>query len=244
MYRMLKVSAELPSAVSRQVFDLVSHLRAFDKRASTLEEARRAVVLLRVVTAKGEERSGTGFVISSEGYVLSAYHVVQGASSVEVSFEAGADRWIRAHLLGWDEEVDLAVLRLAEAQRYPCVAMAEAGYRPVLGEEIGVLGYPLGEALGRAITFTKGTVNGLRHLGKVAYIQIDAVAAHGSSGAPVFRLRDLRVIGWIHGGVRPELGAGINLAVSVEEIHRRFGSGELRAGVPGAQRRKGETKDA
>jgi V8-like Glu-specific endopeptidase len=63
-------------------------------------------------------------------------------------------------------------------------------------------------------------VTSLREGGRI--IQLDAVVTHGSSGAPVFRRSDFRVIGVIHGGVKQELASGLNLAISVQEVYRHF----------------------
>jgi len=117
--------------------------------------------------------------------------------------------------------VDLAVLRVVEGGTFEIwFSLAGEGEAVSLSEEVGVLSYPLGELLGREITYTRGTVSSLREGGRI--IQLDAVVTHGSSGAPVFRRPDFRVIGVIHGGVKQEIASGLNLAVSVQEVYRRF----------------------
>jgi S1-C subfamily serine protease len=67
-------------------------------------------------------------------------------------------------------------------------------------------------------------VSSLRPREGVALIQLSATVTHGSSGGPLFRSSDWRVIGIIHGGVKQEIASGLNLAVSVEEVYRRFGT--------------------
>jgi V8-like Glu-specific endopeptidase len=115
----------------------------------------------------------------------------------------------------------LGVLRLKEGGPFEIYfQLAKEGEIPSLGEEIGVLSYPLGELLGREITYTKGAVSSLREEGRL--IQLDAVVTHGSSGAPVFRRSDFRVIGVIHGGVKQEIASGLNLAISIQEVYRKF----------------------
>jgi SpoVK/Ycf46/Vps4 family AAA+-type ATPase len=202
-------------------FELVS-LLPLEGGPSNLEEARKSVLYLKVLTTSGEETSGTGFLVTAEGHFLTAYHVVEGASHIVASFEAEPEKFIQTQLLGWDKEADLAVLQLSEQKVYPYVLLVEQGYRPSLGEEVGVLSYPLGEELGREITFTKGTVSSLREVEGIELIQTDAVATHGSSGAPVFRLKDWRVVGVVHGGIKQEIASGLNFAVSIQEVYCRF----------------------
>jgi SpoVK/Ycf46/Vps4 family AAA+-type ATPase len=211
-----------PSAsLSRQPFDLVSSLPKGPATSVSLDTLRRAVVYIEVCSAKGEKGSGTGFLVTPSGYCLTAYHVVEGAVEIWASFEAEPERKLPAELVGWDAECDLGVLRLKEGGPFEVYfQLAKEGEIPSLGEEIGVLSYPLGELLGREITYTKGAVSSLREEGRL--IQLDAVVTHGSSGAPVFRRSDFRVIGVIHGGVKQEIASGLNLAISIQEVYRKF----------------------
>jgi len=141
---------------------------------------------------------------------------------VLVSFEAKPQQQIPADIVGWDAEADLAVLRLAQEGTYPYCSLARQDEKPRLGEEVVVLSYPLGEQLGLEITYTRGTVSSLRRWEGMKVIQMDAVVTHGSSGAPLFRASDWRVVGVIHGGVRQDIASGLNFAVSIEEVYRRF----------------------
>ncbi len=218
-------TSSTPVQPSRREFDLTSLLPS-EGGATSLDEARQAVIYLRVKTTSGEEASGTGFIVTPSGHFLTAYHVVENAMQVRGSFEAEPDRFMEAEVLGWDQDADLAVLRLSDEGAHPYVLLAGRGYEPSLGEEVGVLGYPLGEELGREITFTRGTVNSLRRGEGLQLIQIDAVATHGSSGAPVFRTKDWRVLGILHGGVKQEIASELNFAISVQEVYRRFSTEE------------------
>jgi S1-C subfamily serine protease len=205
----------------RNDFDLVSLLPS-EGGQSNLEEARKCVLYLKVRTSSGEEGSGTGFLVTPEGHLITAYHVVEDATQILASFEIEPEKFIQAQLLGWDKEADLAVLQLSEQNVYPYVLLAEQGHKPSLGEEVGVLGYPMGEELGREISYTKGTVSSLREIEGMQLIQTDAVATHGSSGAPVFRLNDWKVVGVVIGGIKQEIASGLNFAVSIQEVYRRF----------------------
>ncbi|MBC8232963.1 AAA family ATPase, partial [bacterium] len=214
-----------PERPVQRRFDLVSLLPPSPTEAMTLETALSAVGYVAVQMKTGELGSGTGVVVAPQGYFLTAYHVVEGTTSIQVRLEADTSREVPAELVGWDSKADLAILRLADGE-YPWIPLAESEYKPKLGDKVVVLGYPLGEELGREITYTDGTVGSLRRVGEeeISIIQISAPVTHGSSGGPLLRSNDFRVIGMIHGGIKQEIASGLNFAISVEEVYRRFAS--------------------
>ncbi|WP_448591398.1 AAA family ATPase, partial [Thermoflexus hugenholtzii] len=213
--------APAPARPARQPFNLIARLPPAPAAPLHLDALRRAVLYIEVRMPGGQIGSGTGFLVAPSGYCLTAYHVIENAEEIRVSFEAEPERWLRAEPAGWDAEADLAVLRVVEGAPFESwFPLAGEGEAVPIGEEVGVLSYPLGDLLGREITYTRGTVSSLRGGGRI--IQLDAVVTHGSSGAPVFRRSDFRVIGIIHGGVKQEIASGLNLAISIQEVYRRF----------------------
>ncbi len=212
-----------PSAAIHRCYPLQQYLSAPSEpgRAISLAEAQAATGYIVVQTRNGEQGSGTGFVVTPQGHMLTAYHVVAEAAQIQVALDSNATAWIDAELVGWHAQADLAVLRLP-AGTYPWVPLAPPETQCQLGDPVRVLSYPLGEQLGRDITLTDGTVSALRQQDGIAIIQISATVTHGSSGAPLFRQPDLRVIGVVHGGVRQEIASGLNFAVHVNEVYRYF----------------------
>jgi len=211
-----------PAAQNNKPFDLISLLPPLSKEPITQESARMAVGYVAVKMRTGESGSGTGFVVTPKGYFITAYHVVEKASSIHIRFEANPGQEIPAELVGWDAAADIAILRLADGQ-YPFIPLVESGYKPQLGDKVVVLGYPLGEDLGREITYTDGTVSSLRH-GEdgVSRIQINATVTHGSSGGPLLRASDFHGLGIIQGGIKQEIASGLNFAVNISEVYGRF----------------------
>jgi S1-C subfamily serine protease/AAA+ superfamily predicted ATPase len=188
----------------------------------SLETVRRAVIYLTAQTPSGEVQSASGFIISPQGLCLTACHFVEGAQFFQARLEYPIKGVLPLELLGWDKTADLAVLQLPEGS-YPFVHLAPPGSIPPLGEPVGVLGYPLGEELGSEVTYTEGSVGAIRTLvNGITVIQMQAPVTHGSSGGPVFRRSDWRVIGWVFGGISQEVASGFNFAVSIEEFHKRF----------------------
>lgn len=129
--------------------------------------------------------AGSGFVISSDGYILTNYHVIKGATSIQVAFVDGTT--YPATLIGGEELNDIAVLKIDATGLTP-VVLGDSDTL-VVGEQVGAIGNPLGEltftltvgyvsAKDRAITFSDGkTLN---------MIQTDTAINSGNSGGALF----------------------------------------------------------
>jgi 2-alkenal reductase len=167
--------AELPTAV--EVVDLVEEAVVTVYNMSESEFGRFNVT----------NSSGTGFVISSEGYIVTNQHVVDGGSTFVAVFADGTSA--DATLVGADPITDLAVIKVD----VPTPAIVPLGDSNALrpGQPVLAIGSPLGEftntvtqgvvsALGRSLTETPGqpALTGL--------IQHDAAINPGNSGGPLF----------------------------------------------------------
>ena len=134
---------------------------------------------------------GSGFVISSDGYVLTNNHVVENADKITARFADG--REVRATVVGTDPATDIALIKLDGHETWPHVDLGSSKDLRV-GDWVVAIGNPLG--LG--ITVTAGIVSGTgRVLGHDAYddfIQTDAAINQGNSGGPLFDTQG-RVVG-------------------------------------------------
>ncbi|WP_224569641.1 trypsin-like peptidase domain-containing protein [Mesorhizobium sp. ES1-4] len=136
------------------------------------------------VTQKQPEQSvgvtGTGFFVSSEGYVITNAHVVRNCSTLSAA--AFAVPQANAELVAKDTANDLALLKIAG--KAPTYAPLRSGVR--VGEDIAAFGYPLHGLLASAGNFTAGNVSALAGVGDDSrYIQISAPVQPGNSGGPV-----------------------------------------------------------
>jgi S1-C subfamily serine protease/stress response protein SCP2 len=177
-----------------------------------------AVVFVAVEQEDGSNASGTGFFITPGGHLLTCYHVIEDAQRVSVRAEGEKD-FRSALVLAGSEEHDLALLWLPDGNgSVHWLPLASDG-NPQLGDELGLLAYPLGSSLGGGITYSQGIINGLRQQEGIPFLQIDTGAAPGSSGGPIFRRNDGWVIGLLHGGVRSSgHNMTINLGVDIRNL--------------------------
>jgi 2-alkenal reductase len=133
--------------------------------------------------------SGTGFIVSTDGYVITNNHVVEGSDSLSVIFLDGTE--IPAKLVGTDSVSDLAVIKIQD----PVPATVSLGDSSSLrvGEAVVAIGSALGEYTN---TVTQGIVSGLgRSLdsqggsGMENMIQHDAPINPGNSGGPLLNMQ-------------------------------------------------------
>ena len=162
-----------------------------------------AVVKIRALANGSEVASGSGFVIRADGVVVTNFHVVQEATSLEVELATG-EVFTTVYVLGTDERRDLALLKLPTAR----LAALEAGDPSAV--EVGDPVYVMGNPMGLDRTFSDGLVSARRVLDGVAYLQISAPISSGSSGGPVLDAQG-RVVG-VATATMAE-GQNLNLAV-------------------------------
>lgn len=128
--------------------------------------------------------SGSGFIISADGYVVSNYHVVEGAETLTVILSDGSE--YKAELVGYDATNDVSVMKI-EAENLPYVEMGNSSDL-VVGEQVCAIGNPLGELTS---TLTVGYISAMDRMistesGSLNMIQTDAAINSGNSGGPLF----------------------------------------------------------
>jgi serine protease DegQ len=122
---------------------------------------------------------GSGVIVSTEGYLLTNNHVVEGASEIEVQLADG--RQARARLIGTDPETDLAVLKI-DLERLPVIAFGNVPALQV-GDPVLAIGNPFN--VGQTVTSGIVSALGRNRLGLSTFenfIQTDAAINPGNSG--------------------------------------------------------------
>jgi serine protease Do len=163
----------------------------------------------------GERESqslGSGFVISSDGYILTNHHVVDGADEVQVRFSDR--RTYEAKVIGSDKGSDVALIKI-DANGLPTVKIGKSSTLDV-GEWVLAIGSPFGfdHTVTAGIVSAKG--RSLPSENYVPFIQTDVAINPGNSGGPLFNL-DGEVIG-INSQIYSRTGGfmGLSFAIPIE----------------------------
>jgi len=183
------------------------------------KDLTRSVGLTITRSADGAVHTGTGFMISPGGLFVTCHHVVFDAVDLSISV-GGSNSLRKANVVALDEDSDLALCCVDDRNgAADWLVPAGPDATPGLGDELGLLGFPLGVDLGMSVTYSQGIVNSLRKKSGVSVLQIDVGAAPGSSGGPVFRRSDGQVVGVLTSGLNfADRGMLINFAVDIRTL--------------------------
>lgn len=164
--------------------------------------------------------SGTGFVISSDGEILTNYHVVKNASKLTVTMNSGET--YDATVIGYEEDSDVALIKI-NAENLATVQLGNSSALRV-GDEVAAIGNPLGELTN---TMTVGYVSALdRYINTdgspINMMQIDAAINSGNSGGPLFDMNGnvvgittAKYSGTTNSGTTIE---GIGFAIPIDDV--------------------------
>jgi S1-C subfamily serine protease len=148
------------------------------------KKARPAVMLLVVSDAAGKEiATGTGFLVSSDGKLITNHHVIEKAASAVAKAENGGVFPVEG-VLAADPKNDLVLLKI-KGKDLPFLPLGNSEKIEV-GTRIAVIGSPLG----LEGTLSEGIVSAVRELmGNVKALQVTAAISPGSSGSPVMNAK-------------------------------------------------------
>ncbi len=132
------------------------------------------------INTEPQKGSGTAFVISPDGLLVTCAHVVGDARTIEVLI--GGQKY-PAQIVAQNPTRDVALIRI-QAQNLPTVPLGDSE-AVQLAQTIRVIGFPLSDVLGQNIKVTTGTVSGLNQELSSKIIQTDASINPGNSGGPV-----------------------------------------------------------
>lgn len=167
--------------------------------------------------------SGSGFIITQDGYVVTNYHVVEGASKLTVILHDGTE--YTAKLVGYDSGNDMAVLKIGGTD-LPCVKLGSSKDL-IVGDQVVAIGNPLGQLTN---SLTVGYVSALErdiHSGgaRINMIQTDVAINSGNSGGPLFNMKGevvgittAKYSGTSNSGATIE---GISFAVPFDDVKKK-----------------------
>ncbi|EHR1329613.1 MAG: trypsin-like peptidase domain-containing protein [Clostridium perfringens] len=185
----------------------------------------KSLVRDQFFNVKEQEGLGSGFIINEEGYVVTNYHVINGAQEVKVIFSDGKE--VNAKVVNYDAERDIAVIKITDDVKMPGIAQLGDSSTVKAGEEVIAIGNPLGKEF--SSTVTKGIVSSPNRKMKTEngnvldYIQTDAAINPGNSGGPLINSKG-EVIGINTAKKVGEDIEGIGFAIPINEVKTRLGS--------------------
>jgi serine protease Do len=166
---------------------------------------------------KDQQGLGSGFIINKKGYILTNYHVIEGADEIRVTLEDGET--LPAKVIGGDEKTDVALIQIETKKDLPIMALGNSEKLRV-GDWVVAIGNPFGldhtvtagivSAKGRA-EVDPGKIRGAYH----DFIQTDASINPGNSGGPLINIRG-EVIG-INTAINAA-GQGIGFAIPIDMV--------------------------
>jgi Flp pilus assembly protein TadD len=204
------LAAVLMIAVARFV-EVRAETESIDLKALA-KKARPAVLLLVVSDANGKEiATGTGFLVSSDGKLITNHHVIEKAANAIAKAENDGLFPVEGVLVD-DPKNDLVLLKV-KGKDLPFLTLGKSENIEV-GTRIAVIGSPLG----LEGTLSEGIISAVRELmGNIRKLQITAAISPGSSGSPVMNAKG-DVVGIAAALLRE--GQSLNLAVPVECANR------------------------
>ena len=170
------------------------------------------------------EGMGSGFIINNDGYILTNYHVIDGAKEVTVTLSDGQE--VTASVVNYDSDQDVAMIKINQDIEVPGVV--ELGDSDALqpGEEVLAIGNPLSKEL--SSTLTKGIVSALNRSIETEtgvstnLIQTDTAINSGNSGGPLINTKG-EVIG-INTLKASDGAEGIGFAIPINDVKVKIDS--------------------
>ena len=179
---------------------------------------------------------GSGFVISSDGYIVTNNHVIDKADEIVIEFFDGKE--LVAKLVGRDPKTDIAVLKVEASEPLPFVGFGDSDVARV-GDWVMAIGNPLGQGFSVSAGIISARNRTLRSGPYDDFIQTDAAINRGNSGGPLFNMSG-EVIGVNTAIISPNGGSiGLGFSMSSRVVGRVVKQlkeyGETRRGWLGVQ---------
>ena len=173
---------------------------------------------------------GSGFVISSDGFIVTNHHVINGADQITIEFNDGSFR--DAVVIGSDENIDIALLKVDAETMLEFVDFGNSDISRV-GDWVMAMGNPLGQGFSVSVGIISARNRELSG-NYDDYIQTDAAINRGNSGGPLFNM-DGEVVGVNTAILSPNggsIGIGFSMASNVVEpvVKQLREFGEVRRG--------------
>ncbi|MGE0634385.1 MAG: Do family serine endopeptidase, partial [Pseudobdellovibrionaceae bacterium] len=164
--------------------------------------------------SRPQQALGTGFIIRSDGLIITNNHVIDGADIINVQLTENADKTYEATVIGKDQRTDIALIKISARKDLPSAPLGVSKDVEV-GEWVAAFGNPYGHGH----TMTKGIISAkgreIGELNQFPFLQTDASINPGNSGGPLVNSKGLVI------GVNTAIDAraqGIGFAIPIDEV--------------------------
>lgn len=161
---------------------------------------------------------GSGMIINKDGYILTNYHVVEGAQSVKVKMSDAKE--VNAKVVNYDANYDVAVVKITDNVQVPAVVELGDSDSLQVGEQVVAIGNPLGTDFFGSVT--TGIVSALNRkidgdTNQLSYIQTDTAINEGNSGGPLINSKG-QVIGINTAKIKESGVEGLGFAIPINAV--------------------------
>ncbi len=162
-----------------------------------------------------EYGTGSGIILTPDGYIVTCAHVISGGKSVYVCLQDGTE--YKAQVVGKDDQTDIAILKI-DASNLPVAVLGNSA-AAIVGEKVYAVGNPLGEFI---CSVSTGIISGLNRTldldgQKLTLIQTDAAVNPGNSGGGLFNSKG-ELIGVVNAKTRSVGVEGLGFAIPVDSV--------------------------
>lgn len=220
-------------AVALVTFIYASHLISAQQLRDSFRRVKASVVVIHTDDPKPSDTSrpgeiadsgvGSGVLISADGKILTAAHVIEGESKLLIEF--ANDEWVPATVISSSTAADVALLQCDRVPKGALAAKLGDSDKVDTGDDIFIVGAPYG----LSYTLTVGRVSARRPdhsrsgiMSSIEFLQTDATVNPGNSGSPVFNKSE-EVVG-IVSSIISESGefSGVGFAATVNSARARL----------------------
>lgn len=206
------VVENVPAIGGEQIVEIAKvNLPLFKDKMELIDYAKQSCVT--VITDGGH---GSGVIINENGYILTAYHVIQGVNKITIKFINGFQ--LDAKIIAFSEGYDVAILDVEGGGYKPLPFETEGDL--MLGEELISIGTPIDVSLAQSIS--TGILSGNRKIEDRVYLQTNMALSPGNSGGPLLNSKG-EIVGIVQEKIVAEGTEGIGFAIPVakivEELH-------------------------
>jgi serine protease Do len=176
-----------PAVVNIETMTAAPEVAEKDDEEKSDETVNPLLDMFRRQQRRSARGVGSGFIVSSKGYILTNEHVVEGSSRIIVGLQSGET--YRAKVIGIDEETDVAVLKIDAPRELPTVTLGDSESAQV-GDWVLAIGSPFG--LDQTVTagiISKKERESPYFSNFQRFLQTDAAINRGNSGGPLVNMR-------------------------------------------------------